>query len=222
MKIQTVLVMSMVALLVGCAGSPRVIQNEEMVANADPYEIGSIGAYFSGLAGFGIKEGTITAQFTPRTNEVILVFSNQGNDMNLFLTKKVRDFLIPGFVSYLGSFEERTLDRDGKMLAVYGTMPVFMKWGLFNLNAEGTANMTAGYEFYKDQPYYALTFPETINDRNTSSTRFSTVKKSGYFQIYFTKTQLQELGEMLTQEYLEQTLEDRGISRTPSDDPDKY
>lgn len=212
----------MTALLVGCAGSPQVAQNEDMIANAEPYELGSIGTYFSGLAGFGIKEGTIVAQFAPRTNEVILISSNQGNDVNLFLTKKVRDLLIPGFVSYLESFEARTLDSDGNKLAIYGKIPVFMKWGVFTLNAEGTANMSAGYEFLDDQPYYSLTLPETINDRNTSSIRYSAVKNSGYLQMYFTKTQLQELGEILTQEYLEQTLEGHGISRPSSDDPDKY
>ena len=107
------------------------------------------------------------------------------------------------------------------MFAAYGKFPAFMKWGVLTMNAEGTASVSAGYQFIKNTPYFIITIPETANDRYTSTTRGSVVKRSGYFQIFFTRSQLAEFGEMLIQEYLESTLEEQNISRA-SADPDVY
>ncbi|NLK60289.1 MAG: hypothetical protein GX290_04450 [Treponema sp.] len=219
-KLSTFLLIVMI-LVVGCAGSPQPVQSTDMVANADPYEIGVAGASFSGFTGIGMSAGTFTVSFAPRTNEVILVTKNQGNETHLYLDKSDRDLLISAITSYLESFEQRTLNRNNDMLSTYGTFPAFMNWGMLTLNAEATATVSTGYEFKKDAPYFTLTIPETDNDRYTSTTRKSTIKKSGYFQIFFTRSQLAEFGEMLIQEYLESTLEEQNISRASSD-PDTY
>ena len=219
-KLSTFLLIVMI-LVAGCAGSPQPVQSTDMVANADPYEIGVAGASFSGFTGIGMNAGSFAVNFAPRTNQVILVAKNQGNETHLYLDKSARDLIISGITSYLESFEQRTLDRDTDMLAAYGKFPAFMKWGMLTLNAEATATVSAGYEFQKEAPYFTLTIPETINDRYTSTTRKSTIKKSGYFQFFFTRSQLAEFGEMLIQEYLESTLEEHNVSRA-SVDPDAY
>lgn len=221
MKITTTLAAVAALLLIGCAGTPAPVISDDMVANAEPYEVGLAGASFSGFTGVGIKLGTFAVNFAPRTNEVILIFKIQGNETHLYLDKTDRDVFIDAITAYLESFEQRTLDRDSDKPAEYGTFPSFMKWGLLSLNAEGTATVSAGYEFIKDAPYFTLTVPETDNDRFTSTTRASKVQRSGHFQIFFTRSQLAEFGEMLIQEYLESTLEEQNISRASSD-PDTY
>jgi len=221
MKKLSVITILLMVVFTGCTGSPQPVTSPDMVANADPYEIGVAAASFSGFTGIGMKAGTITVQFAPRTNEIILLASNQGNKTYLYLDKSDRDLLISAITSYLDGFEKRTLDRDKNMLAVYGKFPAFMKWGVLTLNAEATATVTTGYEFNKDAPYFTLTIPETNNDRYRSTTRGSTIKRSGYFQIFFTRSQLAEFGEMLIQEYLESTLDEQNVSRA-SVDPDTY
>ena len=207
--------------LLGCTASPDVRTSEDMVANADPYEIGTAGAFFTGFTGIGIKPGTFLINFAPRTNEVILIMKNQGNDTHIFLDRKSRDIIMDASVRYLEQFESRTLEEKGKHLAEYGKLKAFMVWGLMTLNAEGTAAVSVGYEFNKEAPYFTLTIPETPNDRFEAVDRPSPIKRSGYFQIFFTRSQLIEFVEYLVQENLESTLEEKNISRA-STDPDVY
>ena len=221
MKITAWLAVISALFLIGCAGAPKPTVSQDMVANADPYEIGVAGASFSGFTGIGMNAGSFTLQFAPRTNDVVLLTRNQGNETHLYLNKHARDILISGITGYLDQFEQRSLNRDKKMFAAYGKFPAFMKWGVLTMNAEGTASVSAGYQFIKNTPYFIITIPETANDRYTSTTRGSVVKRSGYFQIFFTRSQLAEFGEMLIQEYLESTLEEQNISRA-SADPDVY
>lgn len=205
----------------GCAGSPAPQTSSDMVANAEPYEIGVVGASFSGFTGIGMNLGTFPVMFAPRTNEIILVTSNQGNDTFIYLNRSARDQLLAAASTYIEQFEARTLDKEGSQLSAYGGFPAFMKWGVVFINAEGTASISVGYEFAKDSPYFAITVPDTDNDRYMSTTRKTHVKKSGYFQIFFTKSQLIEFAEYLVQENLESTLEEKNVSRA-STDPDEY
>lgn len=221
MKIHIVLAACTALFIVGCNSSPDLRTTKDMVANADPYEIGSAGASFSGFTGIGTKTGSFSIVFAPRTNEVILIMKNQGNETHIFLDRHARDIIMNASVQYLEQFESRTLSETGNRLDEYGKFAAFMKWGMLTLNAEGTATISVGYEFQKDAPYFTITIPDTENDRYTSSTRYSPVKRSGYFQMFFTRSQLIEFVEYLVQENLESTLEEQDISRA-STDPDVY
>jgi hypothetical protein len=221
MKMYTLFAACAALFVIGCAASPDVRTSEDMVANADPYEIGTAGAFFTGFTGIGIKPGTFLINFAPRTNEVILIMKNQGNDTHIFLDRKSRDIIMDASVRYLEQFESRTLQEKGNRLAEYGKLKAFMLWGILTLNAEGTAEVSLGYEFNKEAPYFTLTIPDTPNDRFEAVDRPSPIKRSGYFQIFFTRSQLIEFVEYLVQENLESTLEEKNISRA-STDPDVY
>ncbi len=221
MKKYIIVAVILVVIFTGCAGTPQPVQSVDMVANADPYEIGIAGASISGFTGIGMKPASFAVSFAPRTNEVILIAENQGNETHLYLDKDDRDLIISAITVYLEAFEQRVLDPDNDMIAAYGKFPAFMRWGMLTINAEGTASVSTGYEFYKNTPYFVMTIPETPNDRYGDTTRHSTTKRSGHFQIFFNRSQLAEFGDMLIQEYLESTLEGKNISRA-SADPDVY
>lgn len=221
MKMYTLFAACAALFVIGCAASPDVRTSEDMVANADPYEIGTAGAFFTGFTGIGIKPGTFLINFAPRTNEVILIMKNQGNDTHLFLDRKARDVILNGAVQYLEQFESKTLVEKGNRLDEYGKFDAFMLWGLLTLNGEGTATISAGYEFEKDAPYFTLTIPDTPNDRYGVVDRPSPIKRSGYLQLFFTRSQLIEFVEYLVQENLESTLEGKNVSQA-STDPDVY
>lgn len=218
MKTKIMLIMLVTVILAACASTPNTSVHEDMVANADPYKIGVAGLSISNFVGFGMNLTSTDMFFAPRTNTVIMEFKVQGNTTKLYLTRSDRELLINAITSYLESFESKTLTNDKKQERVYGTLTSFMEWGLLTVNARGQAKIRTGYEFKNDAPYFILTVPEVENEMYNKG---SVVKRSGYFQLFFTRSQLAEFGEMLIQEYLESTLEDQSISRA-SADPDVY
>jgi len=218
MKTKILLIALGTCLLAACASSPGTQIHEDMVANTDPYKIGVTGLSISDFLGIGMNLKSADMIFAPRTNTVVMEFKVQGNTTRLHFSRRDRDLLLAAITSYLESFEERILKDDGKQERVYGTCKSLMEWGLLTVNAKATAKVHVGYEFKKDSPYFILTVPEVDNDRYNKG---SVVKRSGYFQLFFTRSQLAEFGEMLIQEYLESTLEEQNISRASSD-PDMY
>lgn len=189
-----------------------------MVANADPFEVGVAGLGTSDFIGFGIDVKTVTIIFAPRTNVVIMEFKIQGNTTRLHLAVNDRKFLLDAITMYLDSFEAKTLVNDNKTNKAYGVRKWFMEWGMLTLNARASARVNVGYEFKSNAPYFVLTVPEVPNDLYNKG---SVVKRSGYFKLFFTRSQLAEFGEMLIQEYLLSTLDDKNVSRA-SIDPDVY
>jgi hypothetical protein len=218
MKTKILLIALGTCLLAACASAPNTSVHEDMVANADPYKIGVAGLSISNFVGFGMNLTSTDMFFAPRTNTVIMEFKVQGNTTKLYLTRSDRELLINAITSYLDSFESKTLTNDKKQERVYGTLTSFMEWGLLNVNARGQAKIRTGYEFTHDAPYFVLTVPEVENEMYNKG---SVVKRSGYFQIFFTRSQLAAFGEMLIQEYLLSTLDDKNVSRA-SIDPDVY
>ena len=218
MKTKILLIALVTFLLTACASSPGTQIHEDMVANADPYKIGVTGLSISDFLGIGMNLKSADMIFAPRTNTVVMEFKVQGNTTRLHFTRSDRELLLAAITSYFESFDERILKDDGKQERVYGTCKSLMEWGLLTVNAKATAKVHTGYEFKKDSPYFILTVPEVDNDRYNKG---SVVKRSGYFQLFFTRSQLAEFGEMLIQEYLESTLEEQNISRASSD-PDVY
>lgn len=221
MKSANIFVVIVTVLVIGCTTAKPPVQSVDMVANAEPYEVGIVSANFSTFLGIGMKSGTFTIDFVPRTNEIVLVTKNQGNETLIYLNRESRDIILFAANEYLDQFDNRALSQNGKKLDVYGKFLAFMKWGMLTLNAEGTATISVGYEFQKNAPYFTLTIPETTNDRYLSTTRSSRIKQSGYFQIFFNRSQLIEFAEYLVQENLESTLEEKNVSRA-STDPDEY
>ncbi|HKL86567.1 MAG TPA: hypothetical protein VJ861_09575 [Treponemataceae bacterium] len=217
MKTNILLATLITVTILGCASSAP-IQSADMVANADPYEVGVVGASFSTFTGFNKKLGTFILSFAPRTNQVIIDTKNQGNETHIYLDRANRDALIVAMTSYFKEFENRTLKEKGKTLNEYGKIIGFMEWGLLTMNARGNPEIRLGYEFKEGSPFFTLTFPETDNILYNKG---SAVKNSGYFQMFFTRSQLEEFGEMLLQDYLVSTLEEQDISRASSD-PDVY
>ena len=217
MKINILYTALIAVTLLGCASSAP-IQSADMVANADPYEIGVVGASFSTFTGFGKNVGTFTLSFAPRTNQVIINTKNQGNKTYIYLDRTNRDALVAAMTTYFEEFENRTLKEKGKTNKAYGKIVGFMEWGLLTTNARGNPEMRLGYEFEKGAPYFTITIPETDN---LMYNKGSVVKNSGFYQMFFTRSQLEEFGEMLLQDYLVATLEEQDISRA-STDPDVY
>jgi len=218
MKTKILLIAFVPFLITACASSPGTQIHEDMVANADPYKIGVTGLSISDFLGIGMNLKSADMIFAPRTNTVVMEFKVQGNTTRLHFSRSDRDLLLAAITSYLESFEERTLIEDGKQDRVYGTFKSLMEWGLLTVNAKATAKVHVGYEFKKESPYFILIVPEVENELYNKG---SVIKQSGYFQIFFTRSQLAEFGEMLIQEYLESTLEEQNISRASSD-PDMY
>jgi len=194
------------------------------VADVDPYQIAEVNASTTSFGGLGMKDCVITVQFAPRDNTVILLFSSQNNKMTVYLTPQNRILMINGMKQYLDAFEQRTLEKGRGSEKTYGRTETTIEWSLFSVFtqvSQAFPKMQLGYEFFDRTPYFSLTFPDTDNV-NYSAAGPNRIKKSVYMQLFFTRTQLESFGELMLQEYLENTLKEQNIVTPETNDRDVY
>lgn len=234
------------SLLFGCSSAPQEVQKDnyassspgtmleipagvdsfltpKKLADIESYELKQISASTKTFIGIGIKDINLLIKFSPRENDVVIQFSNQSNKVSLYLSERTRVLLISAISKYMSDFENRVLERKRGTDKVYGISETTVEWYIFSSftqTSRALPKMKIGYEFVDQAPYFTLTFPESDNVYYSDAGP-NRIKKSTYIQIFFTRSQLAEFGEMLIQEYLESTLEEQNISRASSD-PDTY
>lgn len=190
-----------ISILTACATTHNDRDTKAVIANVDPFELGSFEASFSDFTGFMISKGTMTVDFAPRENRIILNLKNQGNMTHIYLDESARSAINASMNRYYDDFESRSLRREGKANDAYGKISAYMEWGLLMINAKGTAEIRMGYKFVDKSPYFTLTIPETANEIYEKAGG-SRVRQSGFLQIFFTRSQATEFAKTLEQENL--------------------
>lgn len=212
------------SLLTGCATTRNA--KEAVIANVDPFELGSFEASFSDFTGFMINRDAMTVDFAPRENNIVVNLKNQGNSTHIYLDETARSAMLSSIDMYFKDFESKSLRRKGKTNTAYGKVGAYMEWGLLMVNAKGDTEVRMGYEFVDKSPYFTLTIPETENDIYLK-TGGSRVKRSGFLQIFFTRSQAAEFSKTLVQENLLGALAEKKeneLIANPDmyDEPDTY
>ena len=120
--------------------------------------------------------------------------------------EEARKKLAKASEQYFDDFENKRLNQKKKMvMQAYGKINYMLNWGTFRSstanNGKGTGFM--GYEFVKGQPYFIISnypfqndYYEIVGD--------ATTRESTNVKFYFTRKQLKNLVEILSDENLAQ------------------
>lgn len=122
----------------------------------------------------------------------------------LFLEKSSREMLRNAINDYFNDFDNKNLKRKaGNTNDVYGKIPVTLRWGTLSNStpSNGTGKMYCGYKFNKKSPYFAITIYPVHNNRYEIVDTVET--ESLLLNYYFTRAQLKELLNMMTEENIE-------------------
>ena len=104
--------------------------------------------------------------------------------------------------AYLSDFENKTLQRKGKHTdRAYGKVPYRLDWGTLSSSTPNTGSGEGyvGYEFIKGSPYFTLSNYAFTND-NYEKIGDTTSRESLPLNYYFTRSQLKELKEFISNE----------------------
>ncbi|MBN1616814.1 MAG: hypothetical protein JW875_05830 [Spirochaetales bacterium] len=207
-------------LLASCASKVDTAGEPDVIAMVDPFQVATLGMGLSDLLGLGMNQTTFDLFFAPRGNATIMAFSYQMNKTEMFLDYTARQTVIAAVGTYLEEYEAKTLRTKGKTTAEYGKMQGYMEWGVLTKNARATPEISIGYDFVKDSPYFTLTVPESTN-LIFEGVGGSRVQRSAYMRFYFNREQAVEFAQHLSQEFLLEALGEQDVPEA-SFTPDSY
>lgn len=125
----------------------------------------------------------------------------------LFWDKEARQQLRVAIQNYLDDFSNKNLNRNNSMSnKAYGKIPVSMKWGTLSNSTpnNGSGDMLVGYTFKKKSPYFTILIYPVHN--NFSDTNTTVDRESMTLNYFFTRSQLNELLSILTEEKIEDVI----------------
>lgn len=103
---------------------------------------------------------------------------------------------------YLSDFNNKKLARKNrKSFKIYGSIDVTLNWGAIQSSTPsfGSGSASLGYEFVKNSPYFVITcFP--LYNEYYDIVGESTSRESMMIKYYFTKAQLNELVDMISED----------------------
>lgn len=120
----------------------------------------------------------------------------------------VRDKLIKAKDNYFTDFENKKLSKkNNKTLNQYGKYNAKLKWGALSTSTPnfGTGNISFGYEFVKNSPYFTISAYPVHNDY-FDIVGDSVSRESMRIKFFFTKAQISELISMISEDYVDQVL----------------
>lgn len=104
--------------------------------------------------------------------------------------------------AYFSDFENKRLQRKGKRTErTYGKISYMLNWGSISASTpnNGTGEGYLGYEFEKNSPYFTIFNYEFKNDYYERAGD-ATTRESPFVKYYFTRAQLRNLVELLSEE----------------------
>ena len=140
------------------------------------------------------------------------------------MDKDSRQKLSEAYSKYLDDFENKKLNRKGKNTTkTYGSILLHANWGTFSNstpnNGEGKAYL--GYEFVKGSPYFTIhAYP--MANKYYDPVVDAVDKESLNLTYYFTKSQMKDLLDSITEENISDVCSvlttDKTIKKVDSDE----
>ncbi len=197
MKYVFVLVLSL--LFFSCVTESK--KNSDMVANIEPLPAGNITAGYDKSFSSEIDAKDIALVFHPRNNTVVLEFSYQLTKYKQYWSFNDRQLFIEAVDSYLSEFEDRSLvNQASKTEKKYGSFRGMAEWGTMFYNSLSRPQVTLGYVFNNENPYFIVVQRPAPNERADEMSMPQ--NNSLGIQFFFTRRQAQKLAELFAQEYL--------------------
>ncbi|MCL2879189.1 MAG: hypothetical protein FWF29_02985 [Treponema sp.] len=197
---------------VSCATVDPGAKYPNMIANLDPFQIGSVDVSFDQMLSSKPKANSVDVVFYPRENRVALEFRHDLIQYKLYWDESARMHFIAGLKQYDSDFSAKTLlFQYNKTRAVYGKIKGKLTWRNFKFTAEYTASpvLELGYRFKDNNPFFTVMTRSAKDESKNSGS--SAPMESTSFAIYFTRAQGESLAQLFDQDFL---LEKAGVSDT--------
>jgi len=187
------------ALVFSCGSVKPAVNDPSMIADRDPFSLGSVNVWLDRTLSSQLKETAMEAAFIPRKNQVTLEFRHESLTYRQFWNEAARQHFIDALRRYMEDFENKNLTiRSNKSRTVYGKHTSLFEWETFkySMTYRSSPAVELGYRFNGNAVYFtALQRP--ANDQSGANSR-----ESPQFTMYFTRAQAEELAKLFDQDYL--------------------
>ena len=208
-------------LVFSCSHSNSAVKYPDMVADVDPFSIGSISASFDRNFSSQVRVETVEVIFYPRENEVALEFRlNMGQYRQLW-KKEGRRLFIEAINRYKEDFEnQRLTNKFSRTKRVYGRFKNRFQWKPLPVSATYRSSpvIELGYRFRDNSPYFTV----YQNSAREESGNNRDIKESPDFPVYFTRAQAEELARLFDEAFLLSSVSGKGSSPAIDTDRDEY
>jgi len=190
-------------LVLSCGSVDLSKKYPNMVADADPFSVGSVEVQFDRFMSSKVNKVVIETVFHPRYNTVSLEFKYELLRYRQFWDEPARKQFAASLELYKRDFDDRKLiDSYRKTRDVYGKVKGRVEWEAFKYTKTRTSNPTIeiGYKFKENTPFFTTLMrsaKEVMNEEDSSS-----AMNSQQINMYFTRAQADELVKIFDQAYL--------------------
>jgi hypothetical protein len=213
---------AMILLFLSCGSVDLAKKYPNMVANVDPFSIGTAKVQFDRPFSSKVNTVEIEAVFHPRLNAVSLEFKhNIYMNYRQFWDEAARKQFAASLELYKRDFEDRKLiDNYKKTRAVYGNIKGRVEWDAFKYAKTRVANPTIeiGYRYKESTPFFTTLMrsaKEVVSDTDSSPT-----VDSPQINMYFTRAQADEMVKLFDQARLLELLQEKtgAVNSEPEED----
>jgi len=201
---------AVILLVLSCGSVDLSKKYPNMVANIDPFPIGTAEVQFDRFFSAKVNKVEIQAVFHPRLNAVSLEFRHDLYKYRQFWDEPARKQFAASLELYKKDFEEKKLlDKYRKTRAVYGKAKSHLEWEMFKYTKTRISNpmIELGYRFKEKTPFFATLMrvaKEVQDERDTSPSL-----DSPQVYMYFTRAQADQLVMLFDRAYLMGLLKER-------------
>jgi len=192
------------ALCFSCGTTRSGTTQTKMLADVEPFSIGSVNASFEKLLSSGLTGADVEVIFYPRKNEVALKFKYLTYYYWQFWNEEGRRQFIDALNRYKDDFaNQRLTTNNNKSRAVYGKAKGRCEWQTLNLSLaaiyRSSPVLELGYNL-KDNTAYFSTYQAEAKEETGANP--SGITESRSITMYFTRAQGEELAQLFDQDYL--------------------
>ena len=212
-----------IALVFSCKTTEPAEKYPNMVANVDPFSIGTVNASLDRAFSSKLARVEMDIIFYPRENEVALEFDRAlGAMRRQFWNEEARQCFIEALAAYNEDFtNQRLLTNYNKSKTAYGKAKGRFQWKTMKISSTFSSSpvFELGYRFRDNSPFFAI---YQKNAREETGKNSDGITESGAYSIYLTRAQAEELAKLFDKAYLLETVAE--FIRPPKldDNPDDY
>jgi len=222
------LIIAAVFAFFSCADIDMATRYPEMVADLDPFSIGTINASFDQLFTSKLKTQSIDVIFYPRENTVVLEFRHELVRYRQFWNQDARQRFANALIKYMDDFDnDKLINKYNKTRSAYGRFTGKVEWETFKFTSTYSASPTVelGYRFKGNSVYFTVLQRSAKEETGIMS---DSNLESKQFAMYYNRVQANKLVSLFDQTFLQEKA-GVGVSGKPvvddEDDelkPDEY
>ena len=208
-------------LYTSCKHTSNAVKYPDMVADIDPFQIGSTSVSFDRTFSTNLKSERVEVFFYPRENEVALEVTNSTYRLSLFWNKDARRLFIEALNRYEEDFaEKRLITNYNKTGAIYGKTKIRFQWKTLKVSPTYRASpyIEIGYRFREDAPFFMLRQKAAREESGVNEG----IKESPQYALYFTRAQARELAALFDNAFLLESIGDKELPPPMKNDRDEY